>query len=193
MQFILEFLKPYIWQNLYKSMQGPDWFTVLFVIVGIFYGMRKGLMRELVEIFEFVVIIFLTFAYLEIVVSILSNSLSIPSEKLAPVAFVLGAWVIWMAVAYLDKTLQKLLVSKLPEFIKTLGGTALGVIHLLLIWSFLSQAIILIPSEKTKEVYAEKKSLTGAKVRDLAPRVYRTVADYIHLPGSSQKGTAVKP
>lgn len=193
MQTLSQLLNPHTWRHLYKSMQGPDWFTVLFVILGIFYGMRKGLMRELVEIFEFIIIIFLTFTYLEVAKNILSNHLSISPEKLAPVAFVLGAWVLWMAVAYLDKALQKLFVSKLPEFIKTLGGAALGVIHLLLIWSFLSQAMILIPSGKTKEVYAEKKSLTGAKVRDLAPQVYQTIAGYVHLPGISQKGTAAKP
>lgn len=41
-----------------------DWFALLFVIIGIAYGIQNGFMSELAEILQIIAVIFLTFFFL---------------------------------------------------------------------------------------------------------------------------------
>lgn len=170
-----------------SHLQGPDWFAIFFALFGIAYGMRKGFVRELVEIAELMTIIFFTFSLHNIIVGVFANSLMISPERIAPLVFLIAAWLIWMAIAFLDKMFSPYFSSKLPNVIKNLGGGILGAFHLFLIWCFFSQAVILIPSPKVQNVYADKQSVTGPIARDFPRKIHQTFAEFLKVPGIEPK------
>lgn len=166
------------WQTLINHFRWVDWITIGFVFFGLFIGVRKGLMRMLAEIMEMILILAVTFAFQPSVAIFLKSYLPSVSEKtLAPFAFMITAFCIWFVVAVIDKYAQMWLHAKIPGFLKTAGGALAGMFQLFLLWSFLSQAILMVPIAGAHKIYDAGKSTFGVYVKNFAPSVYRTISN----------------
>ncbi len=177
-QLFAKILDIVFWQTLISHFRWVDWVTVGFIVIGLLYGMRKGLMREIVEILEMILILAVTFACQPMVVSFFKSYLSSVSEKsLAPIAFMVTALCAWFVVSVIDKYAQKWVHAKLAGFVKVAGGGALGVVHFFLIWSFVSQAILLMPIRGAHQIYDAGNSSTGTRVKSFAPAIYQAISN----------------
>ncbi len=152
--------------------QWVDWVTLVFVLVGIVYGARKGMMREIVEILEMTLITILVLIYQKPLASLFNIYLSFIHDSSIPaVSFILLAGGIWGLVIFIDGHIKKWLHAQLPVWLKIAGGALLGAVHFLIIWSFISQGILLLPVPKIRKSYDSGHSITGVLVRKLAPKM----------------------
>ena len=159
---------------LFAHFQWVDWVTVIFLIAGIMYGFKSGLMRELAEILETLAVIFIVFSFYKSLGDLLKTYLKfIPAANSNAIAFIFLMILVWMLILYLDKQLRKLFHTKLAGPIKAFGGAILGAVHVLLIWSLFSQALLLLPFPKVRKAYEKGNSRTGAYVKNIAIQAYQ--------------------
>lgn len=151
-----------------------DWVTAVIVMVGIVYGARRGLMREIVEILEMILITILVLLYQKPLASLFGIYLSfIHAASIPAVSFILLASAIWGLVIFIDGHIKKWLHAQLPVWLKTAGGALLGAVHFLIIWSFLSYGILLLPLPKLRKNYDSGQSYSGVLVKEIAPKILK--------------------
>ncbi len=162
-----------ITHSILAHFQWVDWITGVFLIAGIIYGFKSGLMRELAEIIETLAVVFLVFSFYKSLASLLKAHIKfIPSTTSDVIAFISLTILVWIPILYLDKKMQKVFHTKLAGPIKAFGGAIMGAAHVLLIWSLFSQAIVLLPFPKARKVYEKGSSSTGFFVKNIAVQAY---------------------
>lgn len=154
--------------------QWVDWFALLFLVLGVLYGIQQGLMSEIAEILQIMVVIFLTFLSYKKLQKFLTpvfEELRFSVRFYEGISYILAGMVIWIAAGLLFKVLSKNFHTKAAKPLHYLGGAVLGAFHLIIIFSFICQAIMLLPYRKAQTAFAKEASFTGAYVIDLAPRI----------------------
>ena len=165
-----------IWVNTLSRLSWLDWFAAVLLVIGFLYGMKRGFIREIIEILETCVLIIVVFHFKTDVTAFLQLRAGIPAEFASPVAFLALAIPTWWIIHWIDYRLSKLMHSKLTPLIKVVGGMVLGIVHVSLLLSFVSQVIILIPVQSLRRVFSEGASIAGPMLTNLAPSVYEAVS-----------------
>lgn len=161
-----------------EHFQWVDWFAALFIILGIVYGMQNGFICEIAEIVQIMAVIFLTLEFYERLKIVIQTLLTaIPDQMVSGVAYGLTGIAIWAALAVLYKYLAKIFHTDVPKPLRVGGGAVLGGVHLLIIFSFFCQAVILLPYQHAKKPLTGGTSYTGRYVAELAPRIHRMIAE----------------
>ena len=151
-----------------------DYVAFLFAVAGLIYGMKAGMMAELGEILQLSIVIFLTLAYFRKVVFFLANYFpSLPHVSVAPVSFILTAVAVWFVASFIFGLLKKVMHANVSAPVRILGGALLGIFHLLLILSFMCQALLLMPTKHTKKMFEQGTSYTGYYLSNMAPQIYK--------------------
>ena len=166
------------WKTVVHNFHWVDWLVVIFAIVGILYGLRKGLMSELGGILEICIVIALTHEYyvnLQFYFRRLFSKL--PEEPLPAVSFILAGSGIWFVVGFVASRLRKVVHTQMAPLLRLSGGAVLGVIHMLLICSFISQVILLMPIPSLKKSYEPGSSTFGAGIARMAPAVHHLITE----------------
>jgi len=170
-----------VWNAILSQLKWVDWFAGLFLVLGIIYGIKNGFMAEIAEIMELTVVIFFVFEYDDWLAVLLKNHVKwLPGDSVPVTSFILLAAAVWLTVGLTVRYLKKLVHAEVVKSIKMIGGAVLGGFHLLLIFSFISQAIILLPSAKLRKVYEQGVSYSGYMIAQLAPTVHKVLAEPIH-------------
>lgn len=165
-----------VWQSIFAHFNWVDGFAMLFMILGIAYGLQKGLMSEIAEIFEICVVITLTHEfYVKLDYFLRVHFRKLPEEPIAAVSFILTGSIVWLIIGIAASQLKKLVHTQMAPLLRLSGGVFLGVIHLLLIYSFISQAVLLMPMAKLKTAYDVGNSTLGPAIARLSPKVHRIV------------------
>ena len=168
-----KFAQSYIWHSVLSRFEWVDWFTALFVIVGVIYGVKTGLLRMLAEILEAVAVIYAVYRFYPPVADYFQKTF----EKLYPyyvhtACFLLVSVILFLVMRIIDDQLVKIFHTRLAGPLRGLGGALLGVFYSLMIWSFFSQAIVMTNDLRLKRVYEPGSSLTGAVVKKIVPDIY---------------------
>ena len=107
-QHLSKLFEGIFWHHLMERVQWVDWLTVAFVLLGMAYGSRKGLMRELVELLELVAVILLTYNYRGILLGFVKTLLpNFTDRTLAPVILIATALLFWGLIAMVDGFFKK--------------------------------------------------------------------------------------
>ena len=127
------------WDTIKAQISPVDWVYLVLILVAVFYGAKRGLMRIIAEILETIVVIVLTFSiykkaayFMNAVIPGLKMSLAIP------IAYFVVLSLIFLMVSIIDSYLKKTMHTQLLAPIRILGGAALGFIHGVLILSMFS-------------------------------------------------------
>lgn len=177
LRWIDRFIQQLAWESLAGRVQWVDWVLVIAIVGGMVYGSRRGLMRELVEILELNGISFVTLEYYPVVAKIFQNVLPASLSGLAYVTgFVLTAGAVWLTLGFVDSYLRKFFRSQLPPRLRRWGGSFLGMIHFVFVWSFISQAVLLTPIAVFQEPYSAKKSYSGEFLARLMPKIHQIIS-----------------
>ena len=177
-QLFLKLMDEMFWRALLSHIQWVDWITFGFLLAGFVFGMRKGFLREVAELLEVGIILTVTFIFQPMVLSFMTVYMPSFSQKtMAPAAFILTALCVWFVTSVIDKYFQQWIHGKLTGFLKTAGGGIVGVVHAFLIWSFISQAVVLMPLRAARQFYESGKSITGEAVKNFAPAVFAAVSE----------------
>jgi len=84
------------------KLQWIDWYAFFCLVIGLIYGAIKGLVREVVEILELILIISLvTLLYGRVAVFLHASVEFIPNNFEKSIAFGLTTVVVWIAIAFI--------------------------------------------------------------------------------------------
>ena len=184
--WIQRLMQKAFWQTF---LQGVDWIDIafaIFVLIGLVYGARKGLMRELAEIFELLIFNFLVYRFFEKIIIVLSNNFPGLSQGVtAPAGFILTAMAVGVILTVIDSYLKRLVHTQLIAPIRVLGGMILGVCQWVFLLSFISQAILLLPIGSLHKTYLKGNSHTGQWMAKLSPEVYKRMTSWLEKPRES--------
>lgn len=157
--------------------QWVDWFAGLFFVLGVIYGLRNGLLAEVAEIAQIMAVIYLTFEWDGKVEYLIRTYVkSTPADTADAAAYIVTGGLLWAAFGLLFKFLRRYFHAQLAAPLKNGGGALLGGFHLLIILSFLCQAILLMPYSAPKKAFQAGESYTGLTVAGLAPRIHGMIA-----------------
>lgn len=160
-----------------EHFQWVDWFAGLFFILGVVYGIQNGLLAEVAEIAQIMAVIYLTFEFDGKIEYLIRSHLKfVPHDSAKATAYILTGSVLWIAAGMLFKFLRRFFHTQLSAPLKTLGGGLLGGFHLLIIFSFLCQAVILLPYRDSKKTFEEGQSYSGVSIASLAPRIHAMIS-----------------
>lgn len=165
---VIEVVADFIWL---------DWVALTIFILGLLYGIRKGMMRMLAEIVEMTFVIYMTMEIYPKVAYYLVNNISNLSTKIAtPISFLVTLCLAWVFTAIIDGYLRKLLQTQLIFPVKLLGGAILGCLGSLLVLGIFVQIINLMPVAHWKKPFQSGYSVTGKYLLGVLPRTHEIVA-----------------
>ncbi|MBN1687870.1 MAG: CvpA family protein [Candidatus Omnitrophica bacterium] len=166
-------------QSFLERLEWVDWLAFTFLILGILYGLKKGFLRELVEIAEMVLIVYLVMGIYEKIAAVIrAQTKKIPYDSADAVAYIFSGIVIWFVVMVIDNYGKKLFHAKAIKPIHYTGGAILGFFHWLLIYSFICLGLSFMPFWPVKMVFEVGNSYIGYKIVKIAPLVY----EFVSLP-----------
>ncbi len=178
----------YIWKTLFSHFGWVDWFTAGMIIIGLVYGSQNGMMREVVEIMETIVLVFIVLHYYPELVKMMQLHFNkLPPAATAVFVYILISAAVWTVIYFIDKHFRKLVKAEAPKLIKVGGGALLGMTHTVILWSFLSQMIVMTPARPVRRAYEKGNSVTGHAVLTLAPRIHDFLADPMKAMGKKKK------
>jgi len=169
-----------IWHNLFQNFRGVDYFTVIFLIVGFVYGAKQGLMREIGEVIEVLIVLYVTIHLYESAVSFMKTiSKQLPLEWAKPTAFFVIMAVVWLIILIIDTYGRKMMHTQMIAPIRVLGGAALGTIHSMLIMSVVCFGLALVPIRGVKNQFDNGQSITGPLLIKVAPAMHEFLIDQV--------------
>ena len=159
-----------------EHFQWVDWFAILFLVLGVVYGIQNGLLAEVAEIGQIMAVIYLTYEFIGTAANLIRNYLDfVPDDTAKAVAFIATGGCFWGLAALVFKLLRKFFHAQVAAPLRYLGGGLLGGFHLLIIFSFICQAILLLPYHPPKKAFEKGSSYSGRYIADLAPRIHDMV------------------
>lgn len=183
-QWLDKFAHNFVIQLLMDHSAWVDWFALLFVIIGIAYGIQNGFMTELAEIFQILVVIFLTFFLYDPTLHLMlkwKRFVPVSTDLIEAFTFFAVGISIWILLAIIYKFIKKFFHMQVAKELRVIGGAILGSVHLFIIFSFICQALILMPFSDVKKPFEKGHSFTGIYLKDLAPKIYESILNPSHL------------
>ena len=163
-----------IWTIVFSHLQWVDWLTVIFLIIGIIYGVKQGFFRCVAVILETLIVLWVAFTFEKKFAGILGANLTFIKEgSTRPFAYFFLLVFSGIPVMLMDGKLKSTFHTKLAGPIRNIGGIIFGAVFMMLLLSMVSKLFMLIPSTKLHKVYAEGGSKTGPVVLRIAPTVYQ--------------------
>lgn len=173
-------------QNLLKSFAWVDYIAVTLVLLGLLYGLRKGLMRMLAEVLELVAVIVIAMHLYPKVTYYLTQTIDqLPRTAAEPLAYIVTFSLVWVLVTILDSYLKRLIKTELFWPLKFLGGGFLGVVSAIFVLGILMKAISFFPLPASKKVFEKGRSAFGAQMVQIPHKTYKIVTN----PSALLKGT----
>ncbi|MFA7002025.1 MAG: CvpA family protein [Candidatus Omnitrophota bacterium] len=164
------------------SFEWIDWLVVSMVLLGILAGMRKGLMREIVLVFEMFIITYILFEYYQTLAFYLESRIPFLGELYAgAVVYVVILFALMFAVRLIDALTRKWIQTTLVSPLRILGGATMGAVRVLLVLSLLSQVFLLVPLKTVQRVFEPGNSRFGYQVSKLAPDIHENIHLAVNL------------
>ena len=176
-----------IWHNFLSRLEWVDWFTLAMILIGIIYGAKRGLIREIVEIFELLVLILVVFFVKGSLANYLFTKVGMAKQIAEPAAFISVMLPTWWVIHWVDHLFSKSFHTKLSGAIKVPGGILLGVVHVLILWGLVSQVIFSIPIKSVQKVYQGKNSMSGPFLVEMTPTIYTAMTQPANLFKDKEK------
>jgi uncharacterized membrane protein required for colicin V production len=149
------------WNAVYTHMGWFDVMTLIMFLVGLAFGLRKGLAKVLQLIIVVMVAEAVTLQYSQSVTDFIHAQIPIPHTGLHVVIFLFLALGV-ITVGYFSFAVLSLIATiQFKTGLSRTGGFLLGGILTLIFWSLISSLLILIPMPFVQEVF-EEGSITGS-------------------------------
>lgn len=195
-EWIHKLLSSYMWKTLVPEFRWVDWAFFLFMGLGFFYGAKRGLMFVLGETLTlmFIVAFVMTF-YVDPAVALAKASIKFQGahpgsifgkflRNIHPDTYKFALFVLISLMAsfvgfWILGKLKKIFHSKIPGVIRVLGGALAGVVFFVVLWGFISQALILLPVNKIRFSYQKE---SGAFIGHRVIRIPVMIQKWVNEP-----------
>ncbi len=164
--------KKYIAGSALQSFGVIDWIIFAALFWGLVRGSRKGVVdmfNKLIGIFfvSVLTVSFYQFGAENIVLLIPA----LPMGVAQPFAFVLYGVCLWLIIYSSINFIARYLKLEAQGLFKTLGGICFGILHMLLLLSFLSQFLLFLPFESVQNSFKQGRTYTGYSVSQIVPGI----------------------
>ena len=158
-EWINAVLRSQIWKFIANHFFWVDWITLMSLVGGFIFGIKKGFFRMIVINAELLFIVFVTFYYDQTVESQIHTFLPYIAPNMRPVfGFALTVVPLATLVIVIDSYLSKIFQTKVPQKVKVLGGAVLGVFFGIFLWSLESGSA---SSEANTDSCLERKNISS--------------------------------
>ncbi len=159
-----------IWHALFHDYIWLDWILFTACVIVVVFGLRKGFDFFFGKLIQLLIIVFAVMLLYPWCADWASERLAFAKSVFwQPVFFV----VICAGIVFLIQKISHLQPGKAPVQLQPLGdrlvGAFAGFFFAILMLSFLSQFVLLLPEKSVKEVYEVGKSRYGYILRDFVP------------------------
>lgn len=162
--------------SLFRGFSWVDWVTILFVLIGLIYGLKQGFFRVVAVALESCFVLWIVFALERKFAAVLTANLAFLKEaSVRPFAYLLLLIVVSIGAIVIDEKLRGTFHTKLASPLKYTGGAIMGILLLLLYWSLISKFLMLLPVSRLHKPYSEGGSKSGYYVLAMAPKVYKFI------------------
>ncbi len=159
-----------------QSLHLFDLTFVLFLFLGMIYGMKRGFLRMMVETLEFCAVIFFTmdnYEWLALWMTQHFRKISMPESLALGTAFFFLLTSVWAAVMVVDLYLKEWVSAKTQPILRVIGGGIFGIINFFLIFSMVCKGLFLIPNPEVQHVFWVGHSHFGPDLANVISDVYR--------------------
>jgi uncharacterized membrane protein required for colicin V production len=172
------------WNAVYTHMGWFDVVTLIMFLVGIAFGLRKGLAKALQLIVVVMVAEAVTLQYSELITDFVHAQIPIPKTGLHVVAFLFLALVVMTVIYFSFAILSLIATIQFKNGISRVGGFLSGGFLAILFWSLIASLLILIPMPFVQDVFNEG-SITGGPLVQLGvwahDFVFKWIPETLHL------------
>jgi len=190
---IIDAFKKYVAGSALQSFAVIDWIILGALFWGLVSGSRKGVVDmfgKLIGIF-FVSILTVSF-YPFIAEHIVMLIPALPMGVAKLFAFILCGVCLWLIIYSGINFVARYLKLDAQGLFKTLGGIFFGVLHMLILLSFLFQFLLFFPFDSVQNSFKQGRTYTGYTIARIVPSVQEFVVSFIcdgplHSPISKKK------
>ncbi len=166
-----------------QSFSPIDWVFFCALLWGMVRGSRLGFSDMLGHLLGIVVVTMATLSFYPQIARALISALPMLTPKVAePLAFFLLSVFLWLSVSWCVTFLGKIFRIEAQGLLKTLGGMAFGVLHILFLLSFLAQFLLFIPAEPIQQLFKPGRTYTGYTVSRFVPDLHKMLMNPLKKP-----------
>lgn len=171
-----KFLNHPRWQAMMSRWGFLDAFVLIFLLLGILYGIKKGLLRICVEILQLIFIFWLVYGNYKTVSHLVKHNLPLfPWNSADALSYFFLLAAVWAAVLMIDGSLQKWVRADTWAPLRAAGGAVFGLLHIGLVLSMLVNGLMLLPIKPLREFFGYGDSNAAPFVLRLAPEIYEYI------------------
>ena len=153
-----------------------DWIFVFVVLWGLARGSRKGFSEMFGKLLGIFLVSMLTMSFYKKAAIFLRDTLPVFSEKVAePITFFLIAVFLWFSVSWCVNVFGKFFRVEAQGLLKTLGGMLLGVLNVVLLFSFIAQFLLFLPIDSLQRSFKPGRTYTGYTISRFVPDLHKLV------------------
>ncbi len=153
------------------SLQWIDVLFLLLLLYGWIRGFRNGLSTLMGNVLQVLLTVTVTIEYYEAVAASFGVHQPIMSIALKFLTFLVFTVAFYFTFGFALKAVAGILRIQFQGILDKVLGGLLGAFHAVLILSFVSYFLILIPGKAIKELY-EERALTGPFLADTCPQIH---------------------
>ena len=160
-----------------------DWIVAIALFWGLVQGSRKGFSDMFGKLLGIFLVSMVTLNFYPTGAVYLNSYLPVLPVKVAePFVFFLLSVFLWLSVSWCINVFGKMLKVEAQGMLKTLGGMAAGVLRMMLLLSFLSQFLLLLPIASLQELFKPGSTYTGYTISRTVPDLHKLVVSSFRKP-----------
>ncbi len=170
------FFKALTFNDKFNGFHVYDMIFLLFLLIGMIYGIRKGFLRAMMEFLQFLVVMFFTLDNYEWLAQWLmttSHKIKIPESLALTVSYFFVMSVVWAAIIVLDTTFRKWIQSKTQPALRATGGAFFGIAYFFFVFALISTGLSLVPQPDLHQIFILGSSRFGPSLSTAAPELYQ--------------------
>lgn len=173
---IVEHLQKSTAASLLRSFALTDWIILIAIFWGWIQGGRKGFSDMFGKLLAISLVSVLTLSFYPGIAAFLIENLSGLSQTVAePFSFLMLAVFLGLSVTWCINLFGKLFTVEAQGIFKTLGGVIFGVLRMILLLSFLSQFLLLLPIKPLQQIFKPGRTYAGYTISRFVPDLHKLV------------------
>ena len=143
--FIALISETWAWRYFFSHFGWVDWVLSLFILTGMFLGLRNGLSREMPRLIEMLISLYVTLEYYTFAAGWLAKETPWPEIYSRVFTFIFIWFLGGLVLRLLFEIVGKLVNLQIASPFQWIGGLFLGVIRYFLFFSMISFFLMLLP------------------------------------------------
>jgi uncharacterized membrane protein required for colicin V production len=177
------------WGLFLAQLQWLDILSVIVFVLGVFFGLKRGLSKTIPFFVEVVLAQAVAVEYYSFSAAFLSKWVPVPLWILQASTFALLSVCVIILVKFVGQIISLVATLEFKPMVSNIGGALLGGLHFILFLSLLSSFIVLIPVPFIQESWTSR-SMSGPYLLEASKKANKIISPW--LPKELPEKVSVK-